>query len=190
MVADTRVQPLGVRPDVRLTDEQQRAFQALHEHDLARVRERLLRERTLPAGMVDEAVFELRRYLGMTLVSSESVSMLSRHVDEAWHTCVLYTRLYADLCERVFGAFVHHEPFEPSDLADSDPDAEWLHFETLYTSLYGTLSPLWPPPAKEQDIDALEVKLGDFGRALSTGEQAALARLLALAAAGKAAAAG
>lgn len=34
----------------------------------------------------------------------------SRIVDEGWHALILHTAMYADLCDRLGGAFVHHYP--------------------------------------------------------------------------------
>jgi hypothetical protein len=36
--------------------------------------------------------------------------MLAKDVDEFWHTHILQTMKYADDCEKVFGAFLHHNP--------------------------------------------------------------------------------
>jgi uncharacterized protein DUF1399 len=36
--------------------------------------------------------------------------MLSKDVDEFWHTHILQTMKYADDCEAVFGTFLHHAP--------------------------------------------------------------------------------
>ncbi|HEX5407925.1 MAG TPA: hypothetical protein VFX16_37135 [Pseudonocardiaceae bacterium] len=36
----------------------------------------------------------------------------SKLVDIGWHTFILYTREYADYCERVAGGFIHHEPHD------------------------------------------------------------------------------
>jgi hypothetical protein len=33
-------------------------------------------------------------------------------LDEMWHTFLLFTRDYADFCERYFGFFLHHIPVE------------------------------------------------------------------------------
>ncbi|WP_427923853.1 glycine-rich domain-containing protein [Streptomyces sp. cg40] len=34
----------------------------------------------------------------------------SDHVDIGWHTFILYTRDYAEFCQRVAGRFIHHDP--------------------------------------------------------------------------------
>lgn len=31
-------------------------------------------------------------------------------VDEVWHAHILHTRRYAEDCDRMFGAFLHHDP--------------------------------------------------------------------------------
>jgi hypothetical protein len=36
--------------------------------------------------------------------------LLSKDVDEFWHTHILQTMKYADDCQRVFGTFIHHNP--------------------------------------------------------------------------------
>jgi hypothetical protein len=36
--------------------------------------------------------------------------MLSKDVDEFWHTHILQTMKYADDCQKVFGTFLHHNP--------------------------------------------------------------------------------
>ncbi|HEY7064349.1 MAG TPA: hypothetical protein VII06_22925 [Chloroflexota bacterium] len=85
-------------------------------------------------------IFEFRRYLGLRLVLGRSVPILSRAVDEVWHTTILFTRLYADLCERAFGYFVHHDPATEPWL---DVDERWRDFVMAYMSLYGPLGVLW-----------------------------------------------
>ncbi|OYP20280.1 hypothetical protein CFC35_22770 [Streptomyces sp. FBKL.4005] len=40
----------------------------------------------------------------------------SRIVDEGWHALILHTAMYADLCERLGGRFVHHTPgYDPTN---------------------------------------------------------------------------
>ncbi len=33
-----------------------------------------------------------------------------REIDQMWHVFLLYTRDYADYCERFFGEYLHHQP--------------------------------------------------------------------------------
>jgi hypothetical protein len=36
----------------------------------------------------------------------------SELVDIGWHTFILYTREYAEFCERIAGRFIHHNPYD------------------------------------------------------------------------------
>lgn len=38
------------------------------------------------------------------------VSMPSQAADDLWHEFILYTRDYAEFCQRAFGGFLHHTP--------------------------------------------------------------------------------
>lgn len=64
-----------------------------------------------------------RNYLTMLVKYQDHAEeiLLSKDVDEFWHTHILQTMKYADDCERVFGGFLHHEPHvgerSPADLA-------------------------------------------------------------------------
>src|SRR5436190_1842688 len=102
--------PLGIRGDVHLTDAQARGLQVLQDYELHVVRDRILRDPVWPPALVDLMIFEFRRYLGLRLMLGRSVPMLNNLVDEVWHTCLLFTRLYADLCDQAFGTFIHHDP--------------------------------------------------------------------------------
>ena len=139
--------PLGVRADVPLTAGQLHALALLDRYDLTPVRERLIRKELLTPALVDLMIFEFRRYLGLRLVHERSMPMLSRAVDEVWHTTILFTRLYADLCDRVFGAFVHHDP---ATEAWEDLDKRWSDFSASYHHLYGPLGMLWDNARRSQ----------------------------------------
>lgn len=132
--------PLGTRPDALLTDLELQRFSVIESYDLNLVRSHLLRSELLLPPIVDLMIFEFRRYMGMCLIRRGSVPMLSRAVDEVWHTTLLYTRLYADLSERVFGYFLHHDP---ATTPWPDVDARWDDFCELYYRLYGPLGAVW-----------------------------------------------
>ncbi len=132
--------PLGVRADVPLTADQARTLLVLQEYDLAPVRDRLLREGAMPAAWLDEAIYEFRRYLSLRVLCGRTPMMLSKPIDMVWHTCLLFSRLYADLCQQAFGVFVHHDP---TTSGDSDRAAHWREFVALYEPYYGPPGRLW-----------------------------------------------
>jgi hypothetical protein len=147
MIRSDLENPLGVRADAPLTAGQLHRLATLHHYDLGPVRSRLLRKELLTPALVDLMIFEFRRYLGLRLVQGRSVPMLSRAVDEVWHTTLLFTRLYADLCEQVFGSFLHHDP-----ATEPWPDLEerWSDFCASYDRLYGPPGRLWENARRSQ----------------------------------------
>jgi hypothetical protein len=141
--------PLGVRADVPLTAALLRTLGVLQDFDLTPVRERLLKDALMPSGWVDEAILEFRRYLGLRVVASRPLDMFSKPVDDVWHTCLLFSRLYARYCDEAFGHFVHHEPASGHDAgraaAAPRPDraTRWRTFREAYERTYGELPRLW-----------------------------------------------
>jgi hypothetical protein len=132
--------PLGTLPSFPLTERQFRALRVIEDCDLAPVRSRLLLRSSMTPGWIDEAIFEFRRYLGLRAVFDEPIWMLNSDVDEVWHTCLIFTRLYADLCDKAFGEFLHHDPAAEGG---GDRRAKWRQFGAAYETLYGELGPLW-----------------------------------------------
>jgi hypothetical protein len=132
--------PLGLRADAILSYGERRGVEELAAFDFTLVRSRLVQQGLLSEEWADMAILEFRRYLALRLLSVEPVMMLSAVVDDVWHASILFTRLYADLCQRVFGHFLHHDPeMQPI----GDPGAEWRVFEERYTAFFGTPGALW-----------------------------------------------
>lgn len=50
-------------------------------------------------------------FLKLCALDPEGKYSPSHTVDIGWHTFVLYTREYAEFCERVAGRFMHHSPY-------------------------------------------------------------------------------
>jgi hypothetical protein len=134
---DLDARPLGVKPEVPLTDVQWTALQRLQDYDLAPVRARLLKDGVLPVERVDDAIFEFRRFLGLAIVGYRGLAVAGAAVDEVWHTCLLFTRLYADLCQQTVGYFAHHEPLVGETEADSRLLAGERMLEQAYSRVYG-----------------------------------------------------
>ena len=60
----------------------------------------------------DSIELAYKNYLTMLVKYQDDAEdiLLSKDVDEFWHTHILQTRKYAEDCEKVFGNFLHHEP--------------------------------------------------------------------------------
>jgi hypothetical protein len=94
------------------TNEVLAAIQAL---DLESVKTRLM-DPDLGEGWTreyaDSVEAAYKTFLSMVVKNQEHAEdiMLSKDVDEFWHTHILQTMKYADDCEAVFGQFLHHSP--------------------------------------------------------------------------------
>lgn len=56
---------------------------------------------------------ELKRYLALCAVKNNadlSIGMYSRDVDNLWHSFILFTKDYANFCDKTAGYFLHHLP--------------------------------------------------------------------------------
>jgi len=60
----------------------------------------------------DSIELAYKNYLTMLVKYQDHAEhiLLSKDVDEFWHTHILQTMKYADDCQAVFGTFLHHEP--------------------------------------------------------------------------------
>ena len=60
-------------------------------------------------------------------------------IDLMWHTFLLFTRDYAEYCERYFGFFVHHYPQTRADKAAFSADQRKAELEKAYGFIYDEL---------------------------------------------------
>ena len=103
---------MQARLTARPADEVIAAIQAL---DLESVKVRIM-DAELGEGWTREYADGIeaayRTYLTMLVKYPDHADdiMLSKDVDEFWHTHILQTRKYSEDCQRVFGNYLHHEP--------------------------------------------------------------------------------
>lgn len=131
---------LGARPDLGLNESQTRTLQYLQEFDLTPIRSRLLRKRRLNPEIVDLAIYEFKRFLGLAILYEQPLPMVSPVIDEVWHCCIQFTRIYEQVCLEGFGRFIHHEP---TLVASIEIQEEWRIFADAYRSTYGALPSIW-----------------------------------------------
>jgi hypothetical protein len=134
-------------PDVALSSAQRRALRAIEAYDLGPIRHRIQTKALLPPTHAEEAVREFRRYLGLHVLGEPPPAIFSQSVDEVWHTCLTFTRRYAELCEAAFGRFLHHRPTVGHEYgvpeASADARARFAAFRAEYERCYGPISALW-----------------------------------------------
>ncbi|ABP52993.1 glycine-rich domain-containing protein [Salinispora tropica] len=76
----------------------------------------------LPAGMPARILDQALAFLGAAAVTTEPIGP-SDLVDIGWHTFILYTRDYAEFCDRIAGRFIHHNPEDGSEWPTNPTDA-------------------------------------------------------------------
>jgi hypothetical protein len=88
---------------------------AIHALDLESVKVRAM-DPELGEGWTREYAESVERayrnYLTMLVKHPEDAEdiVVSKDVDEFWHTHILHTMKYTEDCERVFGTYLHHNP--------------------------------------------------------------------------------
>ncbi|WP_433374018.1 glycine-rich domain-containing protein [Actinoplanes sp. CA-142083] len=63
----------------------------------------------LSAGVPERILDQTLAFLKACVTATEPIGP-SELVDIGWHTFILYTREYAEFCERIAGRFIHHVP--------------------------------------------------------------------------------
>jgi hypothetical protein len=62
-------------------------------------------------AVLDEMEAEYRKFLALRLAHPDDEIVPCKLVDEMWHRHILDTRAYAEDCQHLFGAFMHHFPY-------------------------------------------------------------------------------
>jgi hypothetical protein len=145
----------------------QKMFKEAKKFNLSPVKERYGKEQELPNEVVDEHFDELLKYLCLCAVSGQGYGMRGP-VDECWHTFIIFTKEYADFCDKVLGRFIHHAPntnktekliysINASKTSDANDQPivgrireAYQKFLEDYKTTFKTAAPayLWPIPMK------------------------------------------
>lgn len=66
---------------------------------------------SLSSSKVAFASFEYRRWLFLRRKYEFEILPPSKTIDMFWHAHILDTYAYQDMCEKVFGYYLHHNPY-------------------------------------------------------------------------------
>ncbi|MFA6065649.1 MAG: hypothetical protein WC707_00525 [Candidatus Babeliaceae bacterium] len=93
---------------------------------------------------------ELKRYLSLSGVKTKGdvgMGMYSKHVDNLWHTFILFTHEYAEFCNKYFGHFIHHMPktdMQKSPEKVQEARADFQAFVKNYQKVFKEeIHPIW-----------------------------------------------
>ena len=68
----------------------------------------------------------------------------TKAIDEGWHAFLLFTKDYAQFCQRFFGRFIHHEPHRMANPNRTGSSATKTR-DAARTLFGDVLSPNWSP---------------------------------------------
>ncbi|MDB4992516.1 MAG: hypothetical protein JWL75_761 [Parcubacteria group bacterium] len=113
---------------------------SLNAYDFGFLRERYSEDHPKYAPFFDEAASELRKFYELVLSSNGPLAVLSKKVDELWHTHVLHTPQYRAFSSQVLGDYIDHQPH--SELTPV-PGAAITNFYREYTDRFGSVPSIW-----------------------------------------------
>jgi hypothetical protein len=138
---------LGVLPGAWLRPTEEHTLQALASYDLGQIRHRLQIKAIVSPEYIDEALLEFRRFLALHALVDAPVTMYSWTVDAVWHTTIMFTQRYAELCEQAFGRRIPHRPDAGHEYGSPDASDEarrrFAAFRASYERYFGLIGPLW-----------------------------------------------
>lgn len=97
-------------------------------------------EATWNEAMCDFAEIEYKKFLTLKMLYPKISFVPSKLVDKFWHEHILDTKSYAEDCNTLFGAFIHHYPYF-GIYGDEDQQALQASFEEtikLYEIHFGS----------------------------------------------------
>lgn len=107
-----------------------------------------LREKLCQLGVgqtpeeASELIQETKRFLFLvSSVITQPVPVYSTRIDETWHQFILFTREYAEFCQRLTGHYLHHTPAESGE--PTEPALTLPQFAQEYSRWFGVLPAVW-----------------------------------------------
>jgi len=97
-------------------------------------------EATWTEAICEFAELEYKKFLTLKMLYPKVSFVPSKLVDKFWHEHILDTKSYAEDCDTLFGAFIHHYPYF-GIYGDEDQQALQTAFEEtikLYESHFGS----------------------------------------------------
>lgn len=129
--------PLGTAPKA---DAVYGVFKKLMEWDLGVVCRYAVQHGRYTEDEVRRVSVEYRKFLALTIAHPERDVPISGKVDAFWHTHILFTQDYTEMCDHVNGGYLHHRPAILDGQLELDLafDAETLK---LYAQYFGEPNP-------------------------------------------------
>lgn len=106
---------------------------------------RVMKEKQVTRGYAERVIEQTIVFLkACGLKGAEARLSPSIQVDPGWHAFLLYTRDYAEFCERIAGRFIHHRPIWDRDISSGAALARTI--EAIHQTGLTVDNELWEAP--------------------------------------------
>jgi hypothetical protein len=110
-----------------------------------RMSTRIATEHDMDSAKAERILDQALAFLGTCAVTAAPLSP-SETVDIGWHTFILYTRDYAEFCDRVAGRFINHVPTDGEE--EIGAAGAWETTRAVMAAGYIVDAPMWEGTAK------------------------------------------
>ena len=117
------------------------------DFDFTDINSRCAKDNAIPLTVVKEMELELKRFLVLSAINSDTTYEMRGPVDKLWHTFIMFSREYVDFCFGLANRYIHHVPHTSSKEDEStDKGANYSKFLKDYKSFFHIDAPihLWP----------------------------------------------
>ncbi|WP_332678717.1 hypothetical protein [Brevundimonas sp.] len=123
--------------------EQKSLLEMIEHQDFSEMNAAFAAQKGLDPLAVKALEKELKRYFFLIRLNRSQYG-ISGVLDEYWHAAILRTQFYHDLCEAVFGQYLHHQPDGGGD--GEGVDMRYVRFLVDYRLYFGEPPPfhIWP----------------------------------------------
>jgi hypothetical protein len=103
---------------------------------------RLIKDEDMPRPLAERVMDQALAFLLLCAQAPGGDFSPSPLVDIGWHTFILYTKPYAEFCDRVAGRFIHHAPSDVDGM-DYGTDNVTRTVAALHALGFVVDEPLW-----------------------------------------------
>ena len=105
--------------------------------DLANVMRKVRQDEGWNEAQAVTAARRYRRFLCMRYLDASLDLVPAFDIDKVWHQHILHTRDYANDCQRLFGAFLHHAPASGDEAEQASMGFGFEKTQARYAELFG-----------------------------------------------------
>ncbi|HKY02758.1 MAG TPA: hypothetical protein VJM53_09425 [Burkholderiales bacterium] len=144
---ETGLGPLGLLPSFEISADTKDKLKKLERFSLEREIRVLSKDEnfTLDDRGIPTLAREFKRFMSLGLLFPKPKYNFapSKPVDRMWHELILDTRRYDAMCMEVHGAFVHHNPLDPEQIAENAGEVIRYTKECIGTAYGATVPWIW-----------------------------------------------